>query len=85
MYNNYYIDMAIIYNNELPQDMYQKGNKKKHKNIRVLNEVKFLQLMNKGLNDQAWKRINFIQTWLKTKIGIGKKLIINFFAKINKK
>ena len=54
--------MAIIYYNELPQDMYQKEIKKKQKNIRVINEVEFLKLMNKGLNDQSWKRINFLQT-----------------------
>lgn len=49
----------------------------------VLNENQFLRLFNKGQNDQVWKRIDYIQTCLNVKIGIGRKIVVNFFAKIN--
>ena len=41
--------------------------------------------MAKRTNDEYWKTINFIQTWIKSKIGIGNHIVIDFYARINQK
>jgi hypothetical protein len=51
----------------------------------ILNETAFLRLMNRGINDEEWKRIGFIQTCIRAQIGIGRKICLQFHAKINSK
>lgn len=48
-----------------------------------MNELQFLKLMNKGLSDLVWQRVDYIQTCINSQVGIGKKIVINYFATIN--
>ena len=41
------------------------------KHIKIMNEYHFLKLLEMRPNDERWKRINFIQTCIKSKVGIG--------------
>lgn len=86
MHSNYYRDLVLVQYNATAKDMYQKGKAKVfHKYLHALNEHDFLRLMNKSQNDESWKRVDFIQTCLKTRIGYGRRITINFFAKMNDK
>ena len=50
-----------------------------------VSENEFLKIMSRRPNDDFWKKVEFIQTCIKAKRGIGKSIPIDFFARINKK
>ena len=52
----------------------------------ILSEKAFLELVNNKhprINDDYWTRVELIHTTVKSKIGIGEPITINFFAPIN--
>ena len=94
LHGNYYRDLVVISFNpnayhfkEVHQQitLENEDNTINNKNIRPFNEVEFLKIMAKRTNDEYWKTINFIQTWIKSKIGIGNHIVIDFYARINQK
>jgi hypothetical protein len=66
-----------IFNSEKPSD--------KAKILRPLSENEFLKMMSRRPNDDYWRKVEFIQTCIKSKLGIGEQISVDFFAKISKK
>ena len=89
---NYYRDIVIVQFNSkaYPEQVEEKAtldnedNLVINKYLRPMNEFCFLEMMETRPNSESWKKIDMIQTWIKSKIGIGKHIVIDFFARINK-
>ena len=75
LHGHYYRDMAIIvYNPKPTKAKITLENEEcllEKKHIKIMNEYHFLKLLEMRPNDERWKRINFIQTCIKSKVGIG--------------
>ena len=50
--------------------------------VNVLNETAFMNEITKHqrINDKYWETVEIIQTCIKSKIGIGEPIFINFYA-----
>lgn len=63
----FYKDVAILRFNDDEQ-------------VNVVNEAQFQATFQKRANNDYWKTVNCIQTNVKSKLGIGKPIIIEFSA-----
>ena len=46
----------------------------------MLNDAIFMSIFLKRQNDKYWNKIEYVQTNLKARIGIGKPIFIRFYA-----
>lgn len=91
LHGNYYRDIAIaqLYTkNYVPSEEVNMANEQPvnlQKLTKPLSENEFLKLMSRRPNDEYWKKVEFIQTCIKSRLGIGTPIVIDFYAKINKR
>ena len=91
LHGNFYRDIAIVqfYNENAGDNNSEAEGENKlpytPKIYKPVSENEFLKIMSRRPNDEYWKGVEFIQTWIKAKRGIGKAIEIDFFPKINKK
>ncbi|CAI2362192.1 unnamed protein product [Moneuplotes crassus] len=88
LHGNFYRDIAIIqyYNQEGAYNNIQKEEKQPFisKIYKPVSENEFLRVMTRRPNDDYWKKIEFIQTCVKAKKGIGENIKIDFYSRISK-
>lgn len=91
LHGNYYRDIAIV---QFYSKDYVEGdgvdlaneppvNTKRH--LKPMSENEFLKVMSRRPNDEYWKGIEYIQTCIKAKLGIGKSIQIDYYPKLNKR
>ena len=68
----YYRDLALIRFNE-------------NENAQVVNENQFLKIFLLRNNDPFWKTIDYVQTNVKSQVGIGTPIVIKFYADLEPK
>jgi hypothetical protein len=79
-----YQDMVVVYFNQTENDV-SRNDEETHPYRTVLNELQFIKLISKDFSDGVLQRIYYIQTCVNAKIGLGKKIVLNYFATINNK
>lgn len=90
LHGNFYRDIAIVqfYNEPSEEDSeVAKVNNVPFisKVVKPVSENEFLKIMSRRPNDDYWKKIEFIQTCIKARRGIGKAIEIDYYPKVNKK
>ena len=55
----------------------------KDEKAQVFSDSEFMNIFLKRTNDPYWQKIDYVQTNIKAKIGIGKPIYIDFYADLN--
>ena len=55
----------------------------KNSHVKIFSDSEFLNIFLKRTNDPYWQKIDYIQTNIKAKIGIGEAIFVDFYADLS--